>query len=194
MKFKCILYTWEDIHRLCRKLSEEIRKSGFEPDVVVAIARGGWVPARIVCDYLDIKELYSVMTEHWGVATRTGEARIVQPLNVDIRGKKVLIVDDVADTGDTINIVSKHVREYSPAELKVAVVDYKKTSKYVPDFYAAKMEGWKWIVYPWSMKEELRDLINRTGAKTAKEAVVALKEEFDVDVSEDIVRDVLSDC
>ncbi len=195
MKFKCILYTWDDIQRLCRQLSEKIKKSGYNPDVVVAIARGGWVPARIVCDYLDIKELYSVKTEHWGVvATPTGEARITQPLNIDLKGKRVLIVDDVADTGDTIKIVREHVMEFSPADIKVAVVDYKKTSKFVPDFFAAEMESWKWIVYPWSIKEELRDLIEKVGAKTVEEAVKALKEEFDVVVSEELVRDVLSDC
>ncbi len=195
MKFKCVLYTWSDIQKFCKLLSEKIKRSGYRPEAVIAIARGGWVPARIVCDYLDIKELYSIKTEHWGVvATTTGEARITQPLNVNIKGKRVLIVDDVADTGDTIKVVSEHIKEFFPAEVKVAVIDYKKTSKFVPDFYAAEMESWKWIIYPWSIREELRDLINKAGAKTVEEAVKALKEEFDVEVSEDMVRDVLSDC
>ena len=194
MKFKCVLYTWEDIHKLCRELAKKVRDSGFEPDAVIAIARGGWVPARIVCDYLDIKDLYSVMTEHWGVAATKGEAKITQPLNVDIAGKKVLVVDDVADTGDTIRVVVEHVKECSPAEVRVAVVDYKTTSKLVPDYYAAKMEGWKWIVYPWSIKEEFRELIDKTGAKGVEEAVRALKEEFDLEVDAELVRDVLSDC
>lgn len=195
MKFKCVLYTWDDIQKLCKKLSEKIKKSGYSPDVVVAIARGGWIPARIVCDHLDIKDLYSVKTEHWGVvATKTGEAKITQPLNVNLEGKKVLIVDDVADTGDTIRVVLEHVRELSPSDVKVAVVDYKKTSKFLPDFYAAEMENWKWIVYPWSIKEDLRSLIEKAGAKTVEEAVRVLKEEFDVVVEEELVKDVLSDC
>lgn len=195
MKFKCVLYTWDDIQKLCKKLSEKIKKSGYSPDVVVAIARGGWIPARIVCDHLDIKDLYSVKTEHWGVvATKTGEAKITQPLNVNLEGKKVLIVDDVADTGDTIRLVLEHVRELSPSDVKVAVVDYKKTSKFLPDFYAAEMENWKWIVYPWSIKEDLRSLIEKAGAKTVEEAVRVLKEEFDVVVEEELVKDALSDC
>lgn len=195
MKFKCVLYTWDDIQKLCKKLSEKIKKSGYSPDVVVAIARGGWIPARMVCDHLDIKDLYSVKTEHWGVvATKTGEAKITQPLNVNLEGKKVLIVDDVADTGDTIRVVLEHVRELSPSDVKVAVVDYKKTSKFLPDFYAAEMENWKWIVYPWSIKEDLRSLIEKAGAKTVEEAVRVLKEEFDVVVEEELVKDALSDC
>lgn len=195
MKFKCVLYTWDDIQKLCKILAEKIKKSGYRPEVVVAIARGGWVPARIVCDRLNIKELYSVKTEHWGVvATQTAEAKITQPLNAKIEGKRVLIVDDVADTGDTIRLVSEHVREFSPADVRVAVIDYKKTSKFMPDFYAAEMESWKWIVYPWSIKEDLRDLINKAGAKTVEEAVRALKEEFDVEADEELVRDALSDC
>ncbi|WP_456330023.1 phosphoribosyltransferase [Archaeoglobus sp.] len=194
MKFKCVLYTWDEIRELCKELALKVRESGYKPDAVVAIARGGWVPARIVCDYLDIRELYSVKTEHWDVAQRREEAKITQPLNVDVSGKKVLIVDDVADTGDTIKVVVDHVNQYNPAEIRVAVVDYKSTSKFVPDYYAAKMEAWRWIVYPWSVKEELRELIEKVNAKTVDEAVKALKEEFDLEVDEELVRDVLTDC
>jgi len=195
VKFKCVLYTWDDIRRLCKELASKIKESGFVPDAVVAIARGGWVPARIVCDYLDVKELYSVKTEHWGVGQRKGEgARITQPLNADVRGKKLLVVDDVADTGDTIEVVLRHLKEYEPSEIRVAVIDYKTTSKLVPDYYAAKMEAWRWIVYPWSIKEELRELIAKVNAKSVEEAAEALREEFDIEVEEEILRDVLSDC
>ncbi len=195
MKFKCLQYSWEDISRLCEKLAKKIKESGFKPDVIVAIARGGWVPARILCDYLDVRDLYSVKTEHWGVvATPDGEAKLTQPLNVNLENKRVLIVDDVADTGDTINVVVKHINEFSPAEVKIAVVDYKQTSKFEPDFYAAKMEEWRWIVYPWSLREDVRDLIKKSNAKTVEEALKVLRDQYELNVSEELVRDVLQDC
>jgi len=174
--FKCHLYNWNDICKLCKELSRKIKASGYRVDVIVAVARGGWVPARILADLLEIKELYSVKTEHWGmVATITGEARITQPLNVSLKGKNVLIVDDVADTGETIRLVKEHVKSMLAKDIRIAVIDYKKTSKFVPDYYAAEIEGWKWIVYPWSLKEDIKGLIANK-AKNIDEAAKILEE------------------
>jgi hypothetical protein len=195
MKFKCHQYSWNDIQQLCEELAKKIKGSDFKPDVVVAVARGGWVPARIICDLLDIRDLYSVKTEHWGVvATPTGRARITQPLNVDLSDKRVLIVDDVADTGETVEAVANHVMEFSPKEVRIAVIDYKKTSKFVPDFYAAEMEDWRWIVYPWSLREDVKDLLKKAEVSDPSKAVKVLKEEFELEVDESLVKDVLSDC
>jgi len=192
MNVKCLQYTWADVIRLCDELAKKIKKSGYKPDVIVAVARGGWVPARILCDHLDIRELYSVKTEHWGiVATPTGEARITQPLNVDLSGKKVLIVDDVADTGETIKVVLDHVKSFSPSDVKIAVIDYKKTSTFAPDYYAALMEEWRWIVYPWSLREDIKDLLKKADITEKEEAVRYLKS---LGLREEDVRNVLEDC
>ncbi|MET1124128.1 MAG: phosphoribosyltransferase [Archaeoglobaceae archaeon] len=194
MTLKCLLYTWEDIVKLCEELARKIKESGYRPDVIVAVARGGWVPARILCDHLDVRELYSVKTEHWGVvATPTGEAKITQPLNVSLKGKRVLIVDDVADTGDTIKVVAEHVKSLSPAEVKIAVIDYKKTSKFEPHYYAALMEEWRWIVYPWSIREDLKDLLKRREVKNVEEALDYLRS-LDLEVDRKLVEDVITDC
>jgi len=193
MNIKCIQYTWDDVIRLCDELAKKIKKSGYRPDVIIAVARGGWIPARILCDHLDIRELYSVKTEHWGiVATLTGEAKITQPLNVDLSGKKVLIVDDVADTGETIKVVFDHVKSFSPSDVKIAVIDYKKTSTFAPDYYAALMEDWRWIVYPWSLREDIKDLLKKAGITEKEEAVRYLKS---LGLREEDVRNVLEeDC
>ena len=194
MEFKCRQYTWNDIVELCRKLSNEIRENKFKPDAIVAIARGGWVPARILCDFLNVKDLYSVKTEHWGiVATETGKARITQPLNVDFSGKNVLIVDDVADTGETVEIVAEHVRDLNANDVKIAVIDYKHTSKFKPDFFANEMKEWKWIVYPWSLREDLRDLIIKVGVRDVKKLKEILEREYEFFVDENLIEDVLND-
>lgn len=191
--FKCHVYDWKDIHELCRKLAKSVKSSGFRVDAIVAIARGGWVPARILADLLDVKELYSVKTEHWGiVATITGKATITHPLTANVENKNVLIVDDVADTGETIKLVKEHVSSLGAKEVRTAVIDYKKTSFFVPDYFATEMEDWKWIVYPWSLREDLRGLVAKKGAKSFEEAVKALKE-FGVEVSDEIVREAIEE-
>ncbi|MEM1578620.1 MAG: phosphoribosyltransferase [Archaeoglobaceae archaeon] len=191
--FKCHLYSWDDIERLCKKLAKEIKASSFRVDAIVAIARGGWIPARILADYLDVKELYSVKTEHWGiVATITGKATLTQPLHISLEGKNVLIVDDVADTGETIKLVKEHVESLKARKVKTAVIDYKKTSNFIPDYYAAEMESWKWIIYPWSLREDLKGLIAKKGAKSLKEAFEVLKE-FGIELKDDIIREAIED-
>ncbi len=193
--FKCVKYSWDEVYMLCKELARKIKNSKFKPDVIVAIARGGWIPARILADFLFIKELYSVKAEHWGiVATVTGKARITQPLTVDLKGKKVLIVDDVADTGETIEIVAKHVKEKGAKEVKTAVIDFKHTSKFVPDYYAREMERWAWIVYPWSIYEDVKDLIAKIDEKgDADEITKKLEEKFNLKVDRSVVEDVLKE-
>ncbi len=194
MKFKCVQYDWDEVYELCRILAKKIRESNFKPDAIVAVARGGWVPARILADLLFVKELYSVKAEHWGiVATPTGKAKITQPLTVDLSGKSVLVVDDVADTGETVEIVAKHVMERNAKEVRTAVIDFKHTSKFVPDYYAKEMENWAWIVYPWSLYEDARDLISRIAndGMSVEEIKKKLAEEFDFYVDESVIEDVL---
>ena len=194
MKFKCVQYDWNDVYELCKVLAKRIRESGFKPDAIVAVARGGWVPARILADLLFVKDLYSVKAEHWGmVATETGRAKITQPLTADLTGKSVLVVDDVADTGETVELVAKHVMERNAREVRTAVLDFKHTSKFVPDYYAKEMESWRWIVYPWSLYEDAKDLISRIASDgmSIEEIKKRLEEEFEFYVGEDVIEEVL---
>ncbi len=194
MKFKCVQYDWDEVYELCRILAKKIRESNFKPDAIVAVARGGWIPARILADLLFVKELYSVKAEHWGiVATPTGKAKITQPLTVDLSGKSVLVVDDVADTGETVEIVAKHVMERNAKEVRTAVIDFKHTSKFVPDYYAKEMENWAWIVYPWSLYEDARDLISKIAndGMSVEEIKKKLAKEFDFYVDESVIEEVL---
>ena len=87
-------------------LAHKVIESGYKPDIILGIARGGLVPARMVCDLLLRNDLLSITTQHWGIATNMGKARIILslPQEADISGKRVLVVDDVADTGDSISI------------------------------------------------------------------------------------------
>ena len=143
-----------------------------------------------------IRELYSVKAEHWGiVATVTGKAKITQPLTVDLTGKSVLVVDDVADTGETVEIVAQHVREKNAKEVRTAVIDFKHTSKFVPDYYAREMSEWAWIVYPWSLYEDVKDLIVKLEEEENVEEIARkLEERFNLKVDPSVVEEVLKDC
>src|SRR5512147_1922571 len=153
---RCELVTWGQVYRLSWRLADLIRKSGFKPDLIVAVARGGYVPARLLCDFLDIYDLVSIRVAHYEAGSRRHPtARLASPLPLEVRGLKVLLVDDVTDTGDTLKLAIDHIQSHHPAQLKVAALQHKQVSPFEPDFYAQKIIAWRWVVYPWAVMEDL---------------------------------------
>ena len=82
--FQCKLVSYDEIDKWAGKLAAEIRRCGCKPTVVIGLTRGGWVPARLLCDELGVKKLYAVKTEHWGVtANPDGKALLTQELGAE---------------------------------------------------------------------------------------------------------------
>ncbi len=180
---------WDEIQRLSEEVAEMIRRSGFEPDVIVAISRGGFPPARIISDVLDVRALASVSIVYYeSVGEKREEPVIIHPLNADVRGKKVLIVDDVADSGHSLSLARRHVLEKGASEVRIATLHYKPWSILRPDYYVRETE--RWIVYPWEKWEVVRQEAGklREQGKSDEEVVRGLVEKgFD----EAFVRRVL---
>ncbi len=163
--------TWEKIYELLLNLASKIRKSDFKPDVIVGISRGGWPPARIMSDLLENPEIANVKAEFYlGVAKTKGEPLITQPVSVSVHGKKILIVDDVADTGKSLRLVRLHLKERGATDVKIATIYYKPWSVVTPDWYELKTSHW--IIFPWERKETVRNVVKRfkSEGKTVEEA------------------------
>ncbi len=197
-KFRCQLVSWKDIERWSMDIVKKVKESGYDPEIVIGLARGGLVPARLIADYLNIKDLYAVKTEHWGLtATPDGKARLAQGLQVSIEGKKVLVVDDITDTGQSLKLAVDHIKEHNPAKIRSATLLHITHSKYVPDYYSDEVpeDRWTWFIFPWNVYEDMRNLIPKTlyKAKTAKEIKESLKDQFQIDVSMRIIWSVLRD-
>ena len=92
------------------KLLGRLKESKFDPDIIVGISRGGWVPARIISDLFEKPILANVSVEFYEQLGETkGEPRITQPISISVKEKKVLVVDDVADTGKSLALVNKYL-------------------------------------------------------------------------------------
>jgi len=155
---KFLIVTWDDIENLTLKVVEDIINYGFKPDVIVGILRGGWVVARLVSDYMDIDETGSIGIKFYSRVGKTlKEPLITQPLITNVRDKKVLIVDDVSDSGKTLQVVTELVKLYGPKHIMTASLYIKPWTIMIPDFYAESTE--KWIFFPWEPAEILRDII-----------------------------------
>lgn len=194
IQFQCELITWGEVYRLSALLARQVKDAGYRPDVVIAIARGGYIPARLVCDFLDIYDLSSIRISHYTAGSSKEErASLSSPLCMDITGFKVLLVDDITDTGDTVEVALQHIREFGPAEIKVAVLQHKKQSMLQPDFYAKKLVKWRWIIYPWAVMEDLRSFLGAMDPPPASAGEFArrLREQHGIDVDRSLLDDVL---
>jgi uncharacterized protein len=160
-EFKCTITNWEYIYGLCRTVSTDVKRSEFEPDVVVALARGGWFAGRCICDFLGLDDLTSLKMEHYvGTAEKSGEPQIRYPMpEGSVEDKDVLIIDDIADTGGSIERAHEYVTERDADEVRTGTLQLLQTSEFEPDFVGERLEEWAWVVYPWNFIEDMIDLI-----------------------------------
>lgn len=193
-RFRCDVVSWAQVMRLARRLAFAITAAGYRPDAIVAIARGGYVPARLLADALGVMALSAMRIVHYGPgARRQRRARIVEPLAVPVAGRRVLVVDDVADRGDTYRLACRHIARHRPAAIRTAALHYKTGSRFEPDFYAAELTAWRWINYPWARIEDIRGFIARLRPRAANAAAAArrLEREFGLRVPPSLVVDAL---
>lgn len=192
-KMRCEMISWSEVQRLCQRLAVLIRESGYRPDLVVAIGRGGYVPARLICDSLSIMGLTSIKIEHYlSGADRQEEAVIRYPLKADIRGLRVLIVDDVNDTGDTLDLATQHLQKFQPAEIRTAVMHHKTVTRFDVDYYARKVIKWRWLIYPWAVTEDISGFLKRLTPEpdTLEDACKLLTEQFNIKISPRRLREI----
>ncbi|CCQ37370.1 probable phosphoribosyltransferase [Natronomonas moolapensis 8.8.11] len=160
-EFNCTVTNWEYIYGLCRDVADEIKSAEFEPDVVVALARGGWFAGRCLCDFLGLDDLTSLKMEHYvGTGVKTDEPQVRYPMpDGSVGGKDVLVIDDIADTGGSISRAHEYVTERDAASVRTATLQLLGTSEFEPEFVGERLETWTWVVYPWNFLEDMIDLI-----------------------------------
>lgn len=156
LEFKAV--TWAEVNQLLLTLAEGITQDGFRPDFIVAVSRGGFVPARIFSDLLGGVELASVGVRYYVAPGRRGKApQITHPLSVPLEGARVLVVDDVADSGKTLRAVVKHLQGRGAESVRVGVLYKKPWSSLKPDYYGGETRVW--VVFPWEQHEFAQSLI-----------------------------------
>src|SRR5690242_16257778 len=144
--------SWQRFGEASRELAKVIAADGFEPDLILSIARGGLFLAGSLGYALAVKNLYVMNVEFYdGVGSTLDMPVMLPPVPsvVDFSEKKVLIADDVADTGKTLELVRGFVAD-QVAEVRSAVV-YEKPTSLVKCDYVWKRTG-RWINFPWSTR------------------------------------------
>lgn len=182
-RLRCQLVTLEEVYELSFRLAMAVRASGFKPDLVVAISRGGYAPARFLCDFLNLFNLTSIRVQHYTRAAEHGETAYVKyPLCTDIAGQRVLVVDDVNDTGETLRVAGAHLKGFAPTEVRSAVLHEKTSSPLRADYAVETLTEWRWIIYPWAVVEDVGGFLKqmRPAPTDATDAARRLRADYDL--------------
>ncbi|ACL10804.1 phosphoribosyltransferase [Desulfurococcus amylolyticus 1221n] len=177
MDLRIIYIPWSKAIELCYRLASMILDSGKRYDTVIAVSRGGLIPARIISDVLGVEDLVVLRSKLWGIG---GKIRSEPEISIheppDFKNRKVLVVDEVVDTGATLTRITRLIRDLGADLVETAVVHYKSTSSFKPDYYVEKIDEWAWIFYPWSFTETLYGLAKARGGDVYEESLRILRE------------------
>jgi len=154
--------SWFKIEKICLQIIEDIKKDKFKPDVIVTIQRGGFIPTAIISHGLEIRELIVTdikRTISDKVNSKKQPPKLINNLDrKKIEAKKVLIVDDIVGSGETLTLLVNKIMNLKPFEVRTAVVilnldNYEKKLKQerpVINFLGKQVRGW--VVFPWEKK------------------------------------------
>ena len=140
--------SWEMFGELCRALALKVERS-YHPELVVGIARAGAIPGAIIASILRV-DFYSMK-----ISRREGDQQVrerpavLSAAPAQAAGKRVLLVDEITTSGDTLRLALAAVRDLGPAEVRTAT-SFVRTQGYVPDFFALATDST--IMFPWDRK------------------------------------------
>lgn len=144
MKF----YSYEEFKVDVNMLAKEIKV--YEPDVILAIARGGMTLGHFLAEALEMRDLYAINSIHYEETRKLDTIDIFNVPDLS-RAKKVVIVDDIIDSGETMIEIKKVLsKQYPELDLKVAAIYYKEKALLRPDF--AAREATEWIEFFWDFE------------------------------------------
>ena len=145
--------SWIDHIQAINSIGESILTSGWTPTAILAITRGGLIPAAILAYMLDVRRIHTVRVQHYdNTNNRLGAGpQFVEEISpfdaLDICTERLLIVDDIIDTGETLKLVRRAAHDHAD-EVKVAALYVRSDQKESADWYW-KVED-EWVVFPWA--------------------------------------------
>ena len=134
-------YSYTAFSKDVRALVREVKP--FEADAIVAIARGGLTLSHSMAEGLNIRNVQSIRTELYDGACKRSDLTLFGECVFEEKIRKVLVVDDIADSGETLAFIMEHLKRSFPLiEFKSCTLFYKKTSIYEPDVWINEANAW----------------------------------------------------
>lgn len=139
---------WTMFGELCRALALKVARE-YDPEVIVGIAKAGVIPAAVVASILRV-DFYSMkISRKEGPESVRMRPAVLSAAPREVGGRRVLIVDEITTSGDTLRLALAAVRDARPAEVRTAT-SFARSSGYQPDFSALTMDAE--VIFPWDRK------------------------------------------
>lgn len=152
--------SWRKLHLILGELALRVLSDGFKPDIIYAVVKGGLIPARILADFLSVETIGFIGVSFYKrIGEHTAKPELTLPPTVNVRGQDVLIVDDVVESGRTLQLVIEELSRYGAGKIRSLALYVKPWRTYTPDYYYESTTNW--LVFPWEIVEtykERRDL------------------------------------
>lgn len=143
-------YTYNEIHQYCEILANRLKGGNY--DSVVGVSRGGLIPATIIAEYMNVRELRTVGVHSYqlnGMVGKRSKSVLYQSCSPYLSGN-VLLIDDISDTGETFKFLLNHFsRNNNINKVTTCSLFVRRSSNHIPDYYHTDIIGNDWIVFPW---------------------------------------------
>tara|TARA_Y100000992_G_scaffold72621_1_gene45672 strand:- start:185 stop:706 length:522 start_codon:yes stop_codon:yes gene_type:complete len=162
---KKLIIDWKEYNLIVEKLAIQIHDSGYKPNILIGIMRGGAPIIDVLSRVFELKCAYLAVESYSGTGTEDQQGELVfsreMSSTVQNLGGNLLLCDDLSDTGVTLNRSIEWLKKYPPLKgkiknIKTAVLWKKKDSTFEPDYCAKRLESNPWIVQPFEHYEEIR--------------------------------------
>ena len=151
--------TWEEMGQICLDLGVEINSSGKKFDTLITLAKGGWTWARTMADILRVFELSSFKLSFYDPAypgIKLSKPMLEIPLSIPLFKKRVILFDDVNDSGESLKYALNYLGHFGPASITSATLFHKPHAVKRPDFVGSETDAW--IVFPHERREVIDGL------------------------------------
>ncbi|MCP8318849.1 MAG: hypothetical protein L6N95_03365 [Candidatus Methylarchaceae archaeon HK01B] len=182
---------WDTLQGLVKVVAKKIEDSGYKPDIIIGLAKGGWAIARLLCDYIGIKDFASLDLKCCGEPKGSYEKVNLHNF-MDLSKRRVLMVNDSDKDGD-MRMALEFLKQLKPREARTLNLIYIGGSKFKPDYYAKETLR-REVIFPWNFMENMRNIILTTFDDyevDVQKVKSKLKREFDINIKDDVLKEVL---
>ncbi len=146
--------SWDELNNLAFKISQAIINDKKHFDRIVTLAKGGWPMTRSMVDFLGVNKVASIGVKFYarGIYKKLDRPKIYQDLPEKITGEDILLFDDVADSGGSMEFVHQYLSRQQPKSITTATLLYKPWSTFLPDYYGAETDAW--IHFPYDAVQD----------------------------------------
>lgn len=143
---------WDDVRRWVYSLKEQLRLDEFQPDIIIGISRGGLIPAVMLSHQLGVSPLLTIQLTSYARDHSQSQVKLLHgDLPILPASKKILVVDDICDTGASIKFIRTWANTFTNSNYfrTACLVTKMDTAQHMPEYSGMGWSGLEWIEFPW---------------------------------------------